>query len=514
METDHSESSADSRTQEVLAKAESTAVFRLRVFVIMVLAAAAVAVSSVVYTTTLKAEDREFKSSFAGQSEKILRSFRSIVSERIAATGSLGVSLTAFALGQNATWPFVTMNNFQQRSASKRSLSKSLQTIVAHVISDEDRPAWEKYSVENDWWLQEGTEYQMKSGLQEFFPEDSGEFLPVRPYIYHFDSSFQAEVHPGPGPYVAIWQVSPVRKYHGVNFDMKSWFEYTKEISACLETKETVLGKLTTAPPGDISSDNPATKSFATVRSVANRETTYYDGDPMSNIFFPVFDTFEEDKKVVAMINMLFNWASYFDDILPDNVRGVTVVLSNACDEQWTYRIDGNSAYSVGEGDLHEEEFDDLAVSATFDEVLRIDDGSDQGILLNQNGCDYKITVYPTKTFKDQHTSFMPVLMAVIVALVFVFTGFVFCVYDRLVERRQRLVMTSAVESNAIVSSLFPDTVRDRLLGGKYQMVSPSRRLKSFLHGDDDDDDDTDEDQPIADLFPNATVLFADIAGM
>ena len=124
--------------------------------VIIVLAAAAVAVSTVVYATTLKAEEREFKSTFDGQSEKILRSFHNIVSEKIAATASLGVSLTAYAIGHNATWPFVTMNNFHQISASKRSLSQSLLTILAPIVSDKDRAAWEKYSVENQAWLQEG----------------------------------------------------------------------------------------------------------------------------------------------------------------------------------------------------------------------------------------------------------------------------------------------------------------------------------------------------------------------
>jgi hypothetical protein len=43
-----------------------------------------------------------------------------------------------------------------------------------------------------------------------------------------------------------------------------------------------------------------------------------------------------------------------------------------------------------------------------------------------------------------------------------VFTSLVFLLYDRLVERRQK-VMSTAVQSSAIVSSLFPSQVRDRL---------------------------------------------------
>ena len=49
--------------------------------------------------------------------------------------------------------------------------------------------------------------------------------------------------------------------------------------------------------------------------------------------------------------------------------------------------------------DFHEEYFDDMVVS-TFDEVLRIDDGADQGTVLKQDGCDYKVTAYATKTLK------------------------------------------------------------------------------------------------------------------
>jgi hypothetical protein len=48
-----------------------------------------------------------------------------------------------------------------------------------------------------------------------------------------------------------------------------------------------------------------------------------------------------------------------------------------------------------------------------------------------------------------------PVIFTVAV-LIFVFTSLVFLLYDRLVERRQKKVMSTAVQSSAIVSSLFP----------------------------------------------------------
>jgi class 3 adenylate cyclase len=102
-----------------------------------------------------------------------------------------------------------------------------------------------------------------------------------------------------------------------------------------------------------------------------------------------------------------------------------------------------------------------------------------------------------------------------------------------LVERRQRRVLLEAQRTNALVGSLFPEAVRDRLLkqsedkynrkGGMFKKrtgeveAAPKLRLKTFMA---DDNRATlanmagvSDTEPIADLFPKATVLFADIAG-
>ena len=71
--------------------------------------------------------------------------------------------------------------------------------------------------------------------------------------------------------------------------------------------------------------------------------------------------------------------------------------------------------------------------------------------------------------------------------------------------------MNQAVQSTAIVSSMFPEAVRDRLMQDQanFHLQSGKKRLKSFL----DDGDDKIDTEPIADLFPNATVFICDIAG-
>ena len=63
-------------------------------------------------------------------------SFEEIVDQKIGALASLSVTFTSFARNENATWPFVVMNDFQQRAATARSLSDSLflELLVSFIL--------------------------------------------------------------------------------------------------------------------------------------------------------------------------------------------------------------------------------------------------------------------------------------------------------------------------------------------------------------------------------------------
>ena len=71
--------------------------------------------------------------------------------------------------------------------------------------------------------------------------------------------------------------------------------------------------------------------------------------------------------------------------------------------------------------------------------------------------------VYPTDVMQDAYITNDAIIFTVASILIFTFTTIVFVLYDYLVEQRQQKVYKTAVRSTAIVSSLFPSTVRDRL---------------------------------------------------
>ena len=118
----------------------------------------------------------------------------------------------------------------------------------------------------------------------------------------------------------------------------------------------------------------------------------------------------------------------------------------------------------------------------------------------------------------------------------------IFWAYDGLIERRQEKVIDAAARSDAIVRSLFPSNIRDRLYeqsmpakkpdsketwrnadaivneGGIIE--TPKNMLKSFISKSPEDQavqannvsKDAGLSEPIADLIPQTTIMFADVS--
>jgi hypothetical protein len=119
--------------------------------------------------------------------------------------------------------------------------------------------------------------------------------------------------------------------------------------------------------------------------------------------------------------------------------------------------------------------------------------------------CPYFLRLFPSQKMENDYRTHDPVLFTACAVLIFAFTSGVFLTYDRLVEKRQKTVMSTALHTSAIVSSLFPSTVRSRLFG---------------TGTDPETDEGFDQDgpvgdkmasRPIADLYPSATIMFADM---
>lgn len=183
----------------------------------------------------------------------------------------------------------------------------------------------------------------------------------------------------------------------------------------------------------------------------------------------------------------------------------------------------------MGEGDLSDKNYHNLRREIIFDNLYHNLD-----LQLNTPGaCVYSYKLSPSSEFDQVFESNLPLIFCLVVASIFLVMGITFYVYDSFVRRRNAKVMQAAMRSTAIVSSLFPSNVRDRLYDGHAAdngapatsttaTGSSSAKLRRFMdkgagtdgiNGEEDHDAVILESKPIADLFPETTVMFCDIAG-
>jgi class 3 adenylate cyclase len=124
--------------------------------------------------------------------------------------------------------------------------------------------------------------------------------------------------------------------------------------------------------------------------------------------------------------------------------------------------------------------------------------------------CMYSFHVFPGSKLKSDSQSNLPLILTGVVASTFFLMALTFVVYDNFVRRRNTKIVSAAAKTNAIVSSLFPSNVRDRL----FMENGSKSRLKTFLNeGGVGGETLALVSKPIADLFPDTTILFMDIAG-
>eukprot|EP00539_Tryblionella_compressa_P008436 CAMPEP_0178765990 /NCGR_PEP_ID=MMETSP0744-20121128/18796_1 /TAXON_ID=913974 /ORGANISM="Nitzschia punctata, Strain CCMP561" /LENGTH=677 /DNA_ID=CAMNT_0020421623 /DNA_START=22 /DNA_END=2051 /DNA_ORIENTATION=- len=98
-----------------------------------------------------------------------------------------------------------------------------------------------------------------------------------------------------------------------------------------------------------------------------------------------------------------------------------------------------------------------------------------------------------------------------------------FLLFDCLVQRRQAAILSTALRQNALVSSLFPKNIQKQLMEELDQQEAVKNKtgkasLRSYLNDEVMEVEDAplkggDKSKPIADLFPETTIMFADIAG-
>jgi hypothetical protein len=252
-------------------------------------------------------------------------------------------------------------------------------------------------------------------------------------------------------------------------------------------------------------------------RDKTNNHETALEG-PVSSLYYPIL----VDDVVVGLLTEFMAWSSVLSNIFvssPSNENDISndgselyylAVLENSCAPQQTYTFHlkgstveldttsplrkdnggGSSGGAVVGGDVHDPTYDSMRYSYSLNDVLEEeqngdDDDDDDSYLdvprlsWNTEYCPYTLHVYPTVTLEDSFSSKLPLLYTLAVALVYVFAIIVFLTYDCMVEQRHQKVLQVALESSAIVQTLYPPGVRERLF--EQQRKVTGQRVRTMM---------------------------------
>jgi len=458
-------------------------------------------------------EEDSFRNDFRLYARDIARASQASARSKYEVAESMALSTTSLALDKGLQFPFVTVPDFEIVASNARELSDTdLLAMCPLIKGREQRQEWEDYSVREQGWLRESLDVvgmtNVDPGLIPTEIHDTRDFLLP---------NHNEGLHPDMiDMWAPLWQTSaPPPRADIINVDaLGSWA--SEAVSNMLYTRFSVFSA--------IDSDQ------------VKRDSEGFLGLARSYIVTPVFDAFSQDANIVAFYFLIVPWERYFMNLLPSGKNGFDIVLDDSCGTVVTFAIDGPDAFLKGAGDLHDRKYDSLGVGwaykDSFREMVKIVDydPSTKGA----NECIYQLYVYPTDTFKDLYTSDDPLTYAIAVSLIFVFTAVVFLAYDWTVARRQNKVLRTATRTQAIVASLFPENVQERILQEaenkdadqttftpRFRSNRTKDQLRNFLNEAEDDSPPADagnktmslKSRPIADLFPEATVIFADIVG-
>jgi hypothetical protein len=187
--------------------------------------------------------------------------------------------------------------------------------------------------------------------------------------------------------------------------------------------------------------------------------------EPLSDMYYPMVEDLLDwrnvrdhpdydpsQHKIAGIMSQSFYWRDLIKNILPHGSNGILAVFESPCNPTFAYEINGPAVKYLGVGEFHDSRYDHLEESSLLQDLdkYRVRESAYSYIPLEQDTCPWTVRVFPSEAFEESYTSNMPIIITVVVVLIFGFSSAVFILYDWWVERRQKIVMQSAVRSNKV----------------------------------------------------------------
>eukprot|EP00977_Amphora_coffeiformis_P009861 scaffold2267_cov162-Amphora_coffeaeformis.AAC.5 len=479
-----------------LASGDTQRVRMWKIFVLVTMTTITSCVSAGAYYFLKKEENDDYHDSYQLFVNSIRDSVRNQVFNIEGGFRSMSQVISSDAKARGYQHPHYELPNFEVVAGAVRKQS-GVEVIAYSPILDtpDDIPDWIKYTSKRDHtWLAASIDATVESGTSSRNEYDMGPFTPG---VYNVAANGTVYNANGPGPFSPLWMISPPPFRPGsVNFNFISFDFAEKGFAIVNRTRQAVFSRILV--PEEL-------HNMQEIVTTPDRHETYHnelvinghDHDAHSVYMAPVYvDAFDTNSTIVGLLSALFTWDRYL-------------------------------ALYLGPGDQHDVRY------ARSEEVVPFFIPQQTVAGWDTQECKYDFVLYASEDFEQSYRSDLPIIITAVVGGAFAFLMAAFFVYDIFVQKRNSKVVAVAAKTNEIVASLFPEAVRGRLFEDSNKKNSSKKNktalgakdnddtmIKKFLTGDGELDDEVDEaedfmykSRPIADLYPETTIMFADIAG-
>jgi hypothetical protein len=482
----------ENEERSVEANSEMQGAVRSSWLVIGLLIVASLAVCFPVAFLSLRGQEVSFEQAFEDDAGKLFDHIGSRVHQNLDAVSSFGTSITSYTTSMEGfdhaarSWPFVTVPNFPLQGAQVKDMLNTSSISICPVVTGEDREAWETYS------SNEGDDK-------------------VSPFIYEIlNEGGERVIDVGPSPFYPLWQMAPAST-PDVKFNLRSLPSVAKAMDHVVDTGKWVI----TSPLSD-QEELEAIKDLG-VFSLEDAQ----EHEPIALLLSPVFSSFAPNRQVVAVTVAPFLWKSYMFNTYGRGTRGITAVFKNPCGPSFTYELDEDDVVFIGNHDIHTKYYEHLKKTAEVSALLEkagYDDSIEGFSLGDEYECQYSVSAFPSAVYMNQHTTNGAVVVTTTAVVIFGFVFLLFLCYGVFTEHRLESLNAKASRTQKLVNTLFPKEVQERMFRNsierdtlleKERIDDPLANIKTILK----DTEEKKEDLPIANLYTDCTVMFADLTG-
>ena len=400
--------------------------------------------------------------------------------------GLVGAEITSNALKSNAEWPWYTVPFFAQSAKALMVITSADFVGFSPIVTKETRFAWEQY-------------------VNETKPAVSSS-------LYNHEGPIPPQ---DPGPFVPCWQLTPEpENVEILNFDLQSVPSFSQGFTA-LQEGNSILSE-------------PVNSTLLQGLPGVHLDSTDDLDEPRAFLMHPVYSNFSGEAEISGTLAALFRLQYLFRGTQDSRELGMVAVLRDSCGLNHTYNLNGPEVRYAGNTDLHDTTYDHLLVSVPFTDQLYEKNVSFV--------CSYTLDIYPSKSFESVYITNDPWVYTGVVVGIFFLLSLPLVFYNKMVKRRQDYLVGEAVRTTDILTNLFPSNVHKRLFGRTGE--ENGRKIADQIKKQQNRDNMASSTQnriterrpsgdklgaevingmyttkPIADLFPNTTIMFADMVG-